>query len=912
MSFPGPRTRHSSISKADLYLPLTAEASAGRPTIAMRRVHNRQRSIDSLALATSRSQSGEDRSSGPDSSSPISLKTSTSGETSDAGSTAEGQLVLHPASPFDTVPEDPIASTSSLLSPAQSPVQTRLRKDSKESPAADHSPQSSRRLMLHGIDPATPAAPAEIASVTTRNTSKLASVTNATDSIPPKLPIWSPSAPQSQLESTSRDLSLTFGAAAPSLQLVTGTPDVPPELSPPYRKIHAGSTPFEAPRAPKAVHEPEPLLPILPSPSTSDSADSQDSHTVKLDNVSEITPSASVAQPNHRNYVRSSGRLVALKSTGPSDRISSAMVRKKSGELVKSSLRSRSSSRINIHDHNEDGYEEDETLTAPSMRSVMSAPQTPTASKMVHFDSQLEHVKLFLAQQRPTAVSRGGSPQETETEEESEGFPFPSVGEVLPGSIKLITADFTPYKMPISAPNFHGDVRLETLTMAKDSRSLCGSIIVRNIAFNKRVVVRFTFDDWSTISEISADYAISLLDNQADRWTFHIKLSDILARIEEKKMQIALRYIVDGRELWDNNGGSNYHVRFAKIAPPAPRVRATSADGGVHSAAPRTRTLARHQWSVTTTGQASERMADLRRELDRLVSDDATSPPALVTARDEKPVHAVAPANPTFSSRYDFGSSLKGTRANRTAENPYFAPREGIIHSPALGSPVRKPMPLTAGAMRPDHLRGTSQPPPPAYMLSPSLGGDRRDMPSPLYDSGEQYGGFWRPSSPVIPLHEATASWDQFKNNISPIGEPIALPGMPSGKPSTRRFDIPREHLLAPGGVTNASRFASVTSPAGSPRRSPAESPAETPPRAASPPPHEDGNRSPVSSTDNSSLSSPSSQNQSPTSPPSSVTTFGGEFSPTKMMAGSTPLPSSDIGDFIEKVRSPCWTLHSF
>ena len=53
----------------------------------------------------------------------------------------------------------------------------------------------------------------------------------------------------------------------------------------------------------------------------------------------------------------------------------------------------------------------------------MFSSTATTPVKNVHFDTKLEHVKLFLAEQKPAAVSRDGSPDETtgDSASDSEG-----------------------------------------------------------------------------------------------------------------------------------------------------------------------------------------------------------------------------------------------------------------------------------------------------------------------------------------------------------------------------------------------------------------------------------------------------------------------------------------------------------
>ena len=65
-------------------------------------------------------------------------------------------------------------------------------------------------------------------------------------------------------------------------------------------------------------------------------------------------------------------------------------------------------------------------VTAPGGAGMAkSEPSTPThILKSVHFDAKLEHVKLFLAEQKPLAVSRDGSPTDDTSGTESDFPPF--------------------------------------------------------------------------------------------------------------------------------------------------------------------------------------------------------------------------------------------------------------------------------------------------------------------------------------------------------------------------------------------------------------------------------------------------------------------------------------------------------
>jgi len=98
--------------------------------------------------------------------------------------------------------------------------------------------------------------------------------------------------------------------------------------------------------------------------------------------------------------------------------------------------------------------------------------------------------------------------------------------------------------------------------------------MVQNIAFQKSVRVRYTFDFWSTVSEVSASFAegVSSKDNKNsfDMFIFSIDLIDNSRNpIDGKTMYFAVHYRVDDYDFWDNNDGSNYQVNFKRIVPPS-------------------------------------------------------------------------------------------------------------------------------------------------------------------------------------------------------------------------------------------------------------------------------------------------------------------------------------------------------
>ncbi|KAF8431844.1 putative phosphatase regulatory subunit-domain-containing protein [Boletus edulis BED1] len=222
-------------------------------------------------------------------------------------------------------------------------------------------------------------------------------------------------------------------------------------------------------------------------------------------------------------------------------------IRKKSGQPIKSSLKS--ARRPDLH-----------VLTNGSF--TKSEPATPTQAKAVHFDSKLEHVKLFLAEQKPLAVSRDGSPTSDTSGDEFPSFIYGDSREHK--HVKMLLPN-----MP-SSPRKEENVALQELVLSQDQRTITGNVRVRNIAYEKWLAIRFTLDCWQTTSEVTARYDKSIQNGAFDIFTFTIRLHDIWSRIEDKAILIALRYTVAGKEYWDNNAGKNYHVKFILDPPSQP------------------------------------------------------------------------------------------------------------------------------------------------------------------------------------------------------------------------------------------------------------------------------------------------------------------------------------------------------
>ncbi|KAI0657216.1 putative phosphatase regulatory subunit-domain-containing protein, partial [Cubamyces menziesii] len=300
------------------------------------------------------------------------------------------------------------------------------------------------------------------------------------------------------------------------------------------------------------------------------------------------------------------------------------VARKKTGEPLKSSLKSRRP------------VVRGDLSVVTGISSTKSEPSTPMGPKSVHFDAKLEHVKLFLAEQKPLAISREGSPTDTSgTESDFPSSIYGSARDDRKLTMRLMNKPAVP---PAGA-----DIALEDIVLAPEGTALNGTVRVKNLAFEKWVAVRFTVDEWQTTSEVTARYSESLEGGVYDRFVFTIRLGDMLARIEDKTLFCALRYNVAGREIWDNNDTKNYKVTFAKVPrPTAGPSASTSADSG---------------------------LASLKSKLESVVQGRETVGGYVAHAhgRKARAESFTLEASTSLSARYDFAASLRSPWTRSTA-----------------------------------------------------------------------------------------------------------------------------------------------------------------------------------------------------------------------------------------------------
>ncbi|KAG6860630.1 hypothetical protein C0995_009219, partial [Termitomyces sp. Mi166 len=325
----------------------------------------------------------------------------------------------------------------------------------------------------------------------------------------------------------------------------------------------------------------------------------------------------------------------------PVQRTNSSPILLSNGKPLKSSLKSSPSS------------PSIPSTPAPGRARAASTPNTPVLDqhvpKNVHFPSNdLATVRFYSRSARPASLSLlDGADTETETESErpqpESERPQPESERPQPKTTVHTLDTVLSSPVPALSPPPHANVHLESLALHRASNhppissssaphlSLKGTLLVRNLAYEKTVAVRFTLDDWDTTSEVLAHYAASLpalppalyvpgsglsttttttsstveQGGAWDRFAFSIRLDDYAPSLAQRTLWLVARYATPApettdegaregveNEWWDNNGGGNYRVAFrvadvdAEAAPSTSRLTPISRLASSHLASP--------------------------------------------------------------------------------------------------------------------------------------------------------------------------------------------------------------------------------------------------------------------------------------------------------------------------------------
>lgn len=82
--------------------------------------------------------------------------------------------------------------------------------------------------------------------------------------------------------------------------------------------------------------------------------------------------------------------------------------------------------------------------------------------------------------------------------------------------------------------------------------------VVKNIAFQKVVGVRYTDDNWASYKDVDLKYSDSIEGTNNERWTGTIEIDSS----KKSSFHFCGYYTVSGDTYWDNNFGKNYNINY--------------------------------------------------------------------------------------------------------------------------------------------------------------------------------------------------------------------------------------------------------------------------------------------------------------------------------------------------------------
>ncbi|NXJ88987.1 PR3CB phosphatase, partial [Corythaixoides concolor] len=106
--------------------------------------------------------------------------------------------------------------------------------------------------------------------------------------------------------------------------------------------------------------------------------------------------------------------------------------------------------------------------------------------------------------------------------------------------------------------------------------ALSGTVKVRNIEYEKKVMVRITFDGWKSFQDVSCQYMHSTYGS-ADTDTFSFELALPKSSISRRATEFCISFQCRQKTHWDNNHGRNYKIcHVGTIRSPSHAVKSAN------------------------------------------------------------------------------------------------------------------------------------------------------------------------------------------------------------------------------------------------------------------------------------------------------------------------------------------------
>jgi len=198
-----------------------------------------------------------------------------------------------------------------------------------------------------------------------------------------------------------------------------------------------------------------------------------------------------------------------------------------------------------------------------SLKTNKSPPDTPGVKKIVRFADilglDLSEVRVF-ADEIPRIPKTAFEDLDVNLTDFEIGSPvtkqtFP---QQIPAPTSTTTSLVPMFNQPGAETNFFQKVMerkvcLENAFMSGGS-VICGVVRVLNISFQKSVTVRWTVNDWNTVTDTTCEYVQGSSVGNTDKFSFRLQVGSLPVG---SRVQFCLRFDCEG-EHWDSNEGGNY------------------------------------------------------------------------------------------------------------------------------------------------------------------------------------------------------------------------------------------------------------------------------------------------------------------------------------------------------------------
>lgn len=116
-------------------------------------------------------------------------------------------------------------------------------------------------------------------------------------------------------------------------------------------------------------------------------------------------------------------------------------------------------------------------------------------------------------------------------------------------------------------------VYLQLIKLNEAANTLVGEILAKNIAFEKSLLLKLTFNHWTSNLTINLVSYVKSFGN-SDLFKFEVPLMGLSKYL---KLELVVRYDVAGQTYWDNNDNKNYHITLKPQPKQKIQAKATNA-----------------------------------------------------------------------------------------------------------------------------------------------------------------------------------------------------------------------------------------------------------------------------------------------------------------------------------------------